>query len=104
MRLVNERRLAKKESFGTPANNQCTANAKCEKWIGKLAIGNALDEQLDLILEWRRADRIGPLDHLAVEREAERHVLTGAVRQFRVGANPNDPEIRCGVAPGHDRG
>ena len=64
--------------------------------------GHALDEQLDLILDRRRADRIRPLDDPAVRLEPDRHVLTGAVRQLGVGANPDDPEIRGRVATRDD--
>jgi hypothetical protein len=52
MRLVDEWRLAEKQSLGTPANNQRTADTDREQWIGKLAIRNALDEELDLVFEW----------------------------------------------------
>ena len=51
MRLVEERRVAQKESLGTPANNELTADTEREQRIGELAVGHTLDEQLDLVLE-----------------------------------------------------
>ena len=83
VRLVDERSVAKEEALGTPANNHLATDAEREERIGELAVRHPLDEQLDLIFERRRADRVGPFDHPTVRLETESDVLARTVRQAR---------------------
>ena len=53
MRLIKKWRIAQEQPLGSPADDQVTADAEFEQGVRELAIGDPLDEELDLILERR---------------------------------------------------
>ena len=102
MGLRLHRRVAQEQPLGALAHHHLRADAELEQGLRQLSLGNSLDEQLDLRLGGRGADRVRPLDDPTVARQADRHVLTGPERKLDLRLDPDDPQVGGEVAPGRD--
>src|SRR5207253_2985908 len=87
--------VERERAFGAVAQPELVAGLQLVQTGSELAVRDELEEELELPLRRRGADRVGALDHLAARgvRHSDRHVLARLELDALLGRDANRPQI-----------